>query len=123
LPEGWRERLARSPTSAVAAVFATLLVSLHLTAVYAALHPGFARGRWLWLAVGLAWLALAQVMPRVRRNPLVGIRTAWTLSSDENWARTQAVLGAGVVALVALLVSALAPALYSLVLARRLPPT
>ena len=79
------------------------------------------------------------MIPRIKRNPVMGVRTPWTLTSDENWARTQRVGGysmvlggvvaavfgvlggtaGGVVALVAIFVSALVPAAYSLVLARR----
>jgi uncharacterized membrane protein len=76
----------------------------------------------------------------VKRNPIVGIRTAWTLRSDENWARTQrvggyAMVSAGlvtvvagglggiagsVVSLVALIGAGVVPVIYSLVLARQL---
>ena len=78
------------------------------------------------------------VLPRLQRNPLIGIRDAWTLTSDENWARTQrfasyAYVAGGLVslacgvagappaiALVALLASALVPHGYSYVVARQL---
>jgi uncharacterized membrane protein len=75
---------------------------------------------------------------RIQRNPVMGIRVAWTLASDENWARTHrfasytfaasGVVGllaglaggnaAAPVAIVALLVGALVPAVYSYVVAR-----
>jgi uncharacterized membrane protein len=70
----------------------------------------------------------------------MGVRTPWTLSSDENWARTHRVAGyafvpagllavfgvlAGAAAAAPILViaSAMIPAVYSFVLARQLPPT
>ncbi|HEY2509262.1 MAG TPA: SdpI family protein [Polyangiaceae bacterium] len=79
------------------------------------------------------------VLPRLRRNPLVGIRTAWTLTSDENWSRVHrlgsyvyaatglaclacGLVGATAVGLVVLTTGALAPGVYSYVLASRLPP-
>jgi uncharacterized membrane protein len=94
----------------------------------------------IWAIAGVLYMALGLVIPRVKRNALVGIRTPWSLASDENWARTQRVGGyamviggvlaalAGmsggvvgtVVALVFLLGSAVVPFVYSLVLARRL---
>jgi hypothetical protein len=42
------------------------------------------------ILTGLAvfMIVLGQFYPRLRRNPLVGCRTTFTLSSDENWART-----------------------------------
>jgi uncharacterized membrane protein len=89
--------------------------------------------------VGLLEIGLGLAMPRVRRNPIIGIRTPWTLTSDENWARTHRFAGysmvvggvvaaaagasgtivGAVVAIVVLLGSMLVPAVYSLVLARR----
>ena len=95
-------------------------------------------GRGLALVMGVFLLALSFVMPRIRRNPVLGIRLAWTLASDENWARTHrfasytfaaagvvalagALLGgpsAGPVSIVALLAGALAPAVYSYFVAR-----
>jgi uncharacterized membrane protein len=39
------------------------------------------------------WLALGLVLPRVRRNPFVGVRTPWSLASDENWAKTHWIAG------------------------------
>ena len=55
--------------------------------------------------MGAFLFALSFVMPRIRRNPVIGIRVAWTLASDENWARTHrfasyTFAAAGVVALV-----------------------
>ena len=86
--------------------------------------------------MGTFWLALSLVVPRLRRNPFVGIRTPWTLASDENWARTHhfagytfaagGVLATGAalggvlpLAIGAILASALVPAVYSFLLDRR----
>jgi uncharacterized membrane protein len=89
--------------------------------------------------MGVFWIALSLAVPRVRRNPFVGIRTPWTLASDENWARTHHFAGytfaaggviatgaalAGALPLVigAIVVSALMPAVYSFLLTRRTSP-
>jgi len=94
----------------------------------------------LGLIFGGFWVVLGLVIPRIRRNPWMGVRTPWTLSSDENWARTHRMAGyafvaAGVLAVLAVFVgcaiaapilivaSASVPALYSFVLARQLPST
>ncbi|HSO40475.1 MAG TPA: SdpI family protein, partial [Labilithrix sp.] len=107
--------------------------------LYRAIVPGASIARVIWLLLGGFYVALGLVLPRIKRNALMGIRTPWTLTSDENWARTQrvggyAMVGAGVVAalfgtlggttggavaIAALLVGTLVPAAYSLVLARR----
>jgi uncharacterized membrane protein len=140
LPRGARERMSASPVKLVALLTMGLLVSLQLMIMYAALHDSSTIGRPLSIALGVYWIVLAQVLPRVRRNPFIGIRTAWTLSSDENWARTHrfgalsftiggvlalvaALAGLPAVAMIAVLVSALAPVVWSFVVAHRLPPT
>ncbi len=38
--------------------------------------------------VGLMFLAITNVLPRLQPNWWVGIRTPWTLSSDSTWVRT-----------------------------------
>jgi uncharacterized membrane protein len=86
----------------------------------------------------LFWALLGSVMDKVQRNFWMGIRTPWTLASEAVWrgthrlaARLWLALGAlgfvavlaGMpfwIALAALLISALYPAVYSLVLYNRL---
>ncbi len=129
VPRGERERLDKSPTALVGLVVVGLLSALQLLMLRAALQPG---GRLLGLVVllSIAWLALGLVMPRVRRNPFIGVRTPWTLTSDENWAQTHrfagftfvgsALLGLALEvlfgtapAVVVLVLGALAPVFYS----------
>ncbi len=140
LPALWRARMQASPMSLVGALLALLFSLIQCVVLYAALHSGESVGGALGLALGAVWLCLGLVMPRIRRNPWVGVRTAWTLSSDENWARTHRFAGytfvaAGVVAVLAvpiglprlapfaIVASAVLSSVYSFVLARRLPPT
>lgn len=140
LPAAWRDRLAASPTSTVSALTASLLCSLQCVVLYAAIAKPPTVAVSLGLVLGVFWVVLGLVMPRVRRNPWIGIRTAWTLSSDENWARTHRIAGytfvvAGVLAVlfviagyataapVLIIGSALIPVVYSFLFARRLPPT
>jgi uncharacterized membrane protein len=137
-PGDWKERAARSPMAAAAFFCAALLAGIQAIVLWASFHPGESAGRPLALVMGGFLLSLSFVMPRIRRNPVIGIRVAWTLASDENWARTHrfasyTFAGAGLVALaagllggapaapvafVALLLGALAPMVYSYVVAR-----
>jgi uncharacterized membrane protein len=90
-------------------------------------------------AVGLLLAVLGNFMGKVTRNFFVGIRTPWTLASDEVWLRTHrlggktmvlggvallvsALAGGGfiVVGVAAVLVAAAVPIVYSYVLYRRL---
>jgi uncharacterized membrane protein len=140
LPRGWKERMMASPTAAVGAIIAALLCALQGVVLYAAIAKPPTVAITLGALFGAFWIVLGLVMPRVRRNPWMGVRTAWTLSSDENWARTHRIAGyafvaAGVLAVVAvaagfawaapalIIVSAVVPMVYSFFLARHLPPS
>jgi uncharacterized membrane protein len=39
-------------------------------------------------AIALLFLVVGMLLPHIRRNWFFGIRTPWTLSSDENWTKT-----------------------------------
>lgn len=135
-PSSWRERIGRPPMPLVAFLVTGLLLGLHFVVLHGALRRSLELPSAFGLLFGMFWIALSLVVPRVRRNPFVGVRTPWTLASDENWARTHHFAGytfaaggvvatgaalAGALPLVigAIVVSALAPAVYSFVLARR----
>lgn len=139
LPRSEKRRLAGPYVAFFAAATAIFLSFLHLVVLRVALVPGASVLRPVLVAMGAMFVAIGLVMPRVKRNPLIGVRTPWTLTSDENWARTQRVGGyamvasglaaalfgvalgdAGVVvALAFVLAAAVVPIVYSLVLARR----
>jgi uncharacterized membrane protein len=139
LPSKEKARLGEPVTAIVAALTAIFLLGVHVLLLRYALDPGASLMRAMWIMMGALYVALGLIMPRVKRNALIGIRTPWTFASDENWARTQRVGGyamvvggvlvallgliggtaASVAALVVLLASAIIPVVYSLVLARR----
>ena len=139
LPASEKKRLPDGQLALVSSLTALFLMAVHALVLYVALVPGASLMRPVWLLLGAFFVALGLVLPRVKRNAFVGIRTAWTLTSDENWARSNRVGGysmvvggigaalagilggatGGVVAIAFLLGSALVPAVYSLVLARR----
>lgn len=140
LSSAWRARMEKSPSAEVAMLLALLCTGMQSVSLYAALAQPASVAMYLGIPLGVFWFGLGLVMPRVRRNPWMGIRTPWTLSSDENWARTHRVAGrafaiAGALTVVgtllthslavgiaAILTSCLVPAAYSFLLARRLPP-
>jgi uncharacterized membrane protein len=90
------------------------------------------------LSIGGLMMVIGNYMGKLRKNFFVGIRTPWTLASDDVWARTHrlagwlfvlagvlaigvAVAGAPLRATVAIvLVAALVPCAYSLVIYRRM---
>lgn len=128
-----------SPLPFVAALTAGFFVAIHLLVLYVAIVPGVAINRPVFFLVGALFVALGLLLPRVRKNPVLGVRTPWTLTSDENWARTHrlagyTMVGGGIVGAVAgivggasgslvatsaFLLGGIVPALYSWILARR----
>lgn len=89
------------------------------------------------LAVGALLMVLGNYLGKLRKNFFVGIRTPWTLSSDSVWERTHRLggwlfFGAGLLIMLCaalggprwlvpalILTAALIPALYSLLIYRR----
>ncbi|MFO0761417.1 MAG: SdpI family protein [Byssovorax sp.] len=136
MPPGTRDRMKASPMSAVGAVVVVPFALLHMLILRLAKSGGHELGASFSVLLAGMWIALGLLMPKLRRNPVAGIRTAWTLASDENWARTHRAGGiactiAGFIALpfalggsvaapiVAILASALFALGYSFVAAHR----
>ena len=142
LPKSEKQRLAVSSMPLVAMFTAVFMAAVHVVILYVALAPGADVTKIIFALMGVFFVALGLVMPRLRRNPVIGIRTPWTLTSDENWARTHRLAGysmvvggvlgglvslaggpvASVAALACFLGSAIVPAVWSLLYARRQDP-
>lgn len=115
---------------------AAMLGVVHVASLEAALHPKLDAGRIIITAVCLLLATIGVPLRRVERNFWMGFRTPWTLASEEVWVATHrlggtlfvavgllgAVLSAvgasPLVVLVIVLVGALAPLPYSLVLSK-----
>lgn len=79
-------------------VIKTGLAALLLFITYLTLSAAVSAGHVLatsplMLGIGLLFVVLGNYLPKVRSNFFVGIRTPWTLSSDEVWYRTHRVGG------------------------------
>jgi uncharacterized membrane protein len=70
---------------------------MHVLVLRAALN-GDGLGGALWVLCGAFFVALGLVLPRVRRNRWIGVRTPWAMRSPEIWARTQRVGGQAMLA-------------------------
>ncbi len=66
----------------------TAMLAIHVFALAAALGLNVSIGRAAPAAVGLLFIVIGNILPRVRSNWMVGIRNPWTLSSDRVWERT-----------------------------------
>ena len=135
LPPAWRGRLDASPVAVVGLLLNGFMAALQGLMIHAALMPVPRLGAGLWWVLGAFFALLGLVLPRVRQNPWIGIRTPWTLTSEENWARTHrfagytmtlggaasivaALAGVPVLGIAFILCGALAPAVYSWRIAR-----
>ncbi len=136
----WRKRAEQSPMATVALLCMLLLVAVGGFLVWSALHPGAPRGAFLNVILGGFALAISSLLPRTRRNPVFGVRTAFSLTSDENWLRANrfasytfglagvsclvcAAVGAHALGVVLFVAAAVAPSVYSWAVADQLPPS
>jgi uncharacterized membrane protein len=125
-----KARLEASPVSAVGLLLSGFFAILQGLLIQAALLPKPRLGESVWWSIGGLFVLLGLLMPRVRKNPWMGMRTPWTLASDENWARTHrfagytmilgggacilaSMVGAPLLGIVCILAGSLAPVLYS----------
>ena len=83
----------RSTYDLVVALVIAFVLVFHLTLVALAVGgpPSTTRGFLLLLGLGLA--AMGNVMPRLRPNPIMGIRTRATLNNPVLWARMHRLFG------------------------------
>jgi uncharacterized membrane protein len=113
--------------------------ALHGLMLLAALGVAVDVTRWLLALLGVLLIVLGNVMPRIRSNWWMGVRTPWTLESERVWRDTHRLAGrtfmaAGVLALLAVplpsevgfwvmmaavMLAALVPVAYSFILWRR----
>ena len=112
------------------------LTTISLIIIFAAIHEGFAISKILLPAISLLLAFIGNLMNSIKPNYFAGIRTPWTLESDENWRVTHRLASkiwfaggiiltvltiilpqeiASVVFLVAVLAMALIPVVYSYV--------
>lgn len=40
------------------------------------------------IALSIGWIVIGNILPKLKQNGLVGIRTPWTLASENNWYKT-----------------------------------
>lgn len=77
---------------AMTGVLASFLLALHVLVLRAALHDG-ELGDLFWVLVGVMFVVLGMILPRLRLNRWFGVRTPWSMRSPEAWARTHRAAG------------------------------
>ena len=95
--------------------FLAVLLVINIIALSAAINRHVAINAIIPIVLGLLFVVVGNYMGKLRKNFFVGIRTPWTLASDEVWARTHRLGGwifvAGGLAIV--IASVLTPSAYS----------
>jgi uncharacterized membrane protein len=139
VPKRRREAALAAPLSSTGLLTMIFLCVLQFVLIENALGAGLDMMTVIACLMGCLFIGLAFIMLGTRPNPLVGIRTRWTLGSEDNWIRTHKLaaltfIGAGIAAiasplagapasvfllLAAVLIAALIPTIYSWVLAKR----
>ena len=124
IPEWWlNEKVGAQAISRFQPTYETVLFSV--TALLALMHAVFIAAslglsdsifRLATSILGLGFIAIGNVMPRVRPNWIVGLRTRRTLSDPSAWAMTHRLLGALMIVagLIVIICSIVAPR-YALV--------
>jgi uncharacterized membrane protein len=122
----------------VMALVNCLFAYIHAVILWSSFHPESMNVKWFITGIMVFFALMGNVMGQVRRNFWMGIRTPWTLASENVWNQTHRLAGwlwfifglAGAMAALAgvpplwcfvgVLVAALFPVVYSLVLYKHL---
>ena len=85
------------------------LAVLNIGIIYATVHRGFQIDKLLFPVIGLLFAFLGNMMNSIKPNYFAGIRTPWTLESEDNWRATHRLAGkiwfvGGIVLAIAMLI-------------------
>lgn len=139
-PHGFRMDSFLNVVNILKLVTVLFMLVIGVTVILAARGAPFDPGDVVLPGVGVLLVVIGNYMGKLRKNFFIGIRTPWTLASDEVWARTHRVGGwmfvlAGLfmifsglsgwpdrhgVLVTVILVAALVPVVYSFVVYRNL---
>ncbi|HWZ14234.1 MAG TPA: SdpI family protein [Mucilaginibacter sp.] len=67
--------------------------ALNTALIFATIHQGFRVERLLFPLVGLLFAFIGNIMLSIKPNYFAGIRTPWTLESEDNWRATHRLAG------------------------------
>lgn len=139
-PQGFRMESFMRIVDILKQALVLFMFVIGVTVAFAAKGHSFDPGLVILPGVGVLFIILGNYMGKLRKNFFIGIRTPWTLASDEVWAKTHRLGGwcfvlAGLLLLIAGLarwpsmqvvlgiaigVGALLPVVYSFVIYKRL---
>src|SRR5690348_7918224 len=87
-PRGFRLEPSAGPFySSIVAILAVFLV-LHYVLLHAEVTGTSPPSQFFFIPIGVLSIVLGSLMGRLKRNFFIGVRTPWTLASDEIWERS-----------------------------------
>jgi uncharacterized membrane protein len=73
----------------IAVLIVILMSVLNIIIIHSSLNGAMkTSGTIMFFTLGLAWAYIGNLMPSMKPNYFVGIRTPWTLESEDNWRAT-----------------------------------
>lgn len=69
------------------------LLGVHTVMIAQYLHPHLPFVRMLTLILGVLFMMLGNIMPKIRQNTWIGLRLPWTLKDTEVWEKTHRLFG------------------------------
>lgn len=92
-PQRFKVEGFRGTWNTVIALLMAMFAFIHVAMLQAAQHPRVDVGRLLIAGICLFIAAIGPLMPRLKRNFWMGVRTPWTLASEEVWTATHRLAG------------------------------
>jgi uncharacterized membrane protein len=83
----------RGPAEHLLTAVLVFLGFMHVASLLTARGTGLNTTQFVYVGAGALYVVIGNVLPKLRRNRFAGIRTRWTLASDEVWHRTHRVGG------------------------------
>ena len=138
-PRKEKYTLFRRPWLILQTVIVIFFAYLYFVSIYLAFNPAVSITPFIFVGIGVLFIVIGNYLGKVRQNYFVGIKTPWTLHSEEVWNKTHrlgswAFLIAGILILVngfiqwqlvpvmvaAIIIAAVVPIVYSYILYRKL---
>ncbi len=93
MPKNGRLERSSEAYGAVVVVVALFLGFVHFGLIARALHYPVETPRLTLAGIGLMFIVIGNYLPKTRFNYVMGIRSPWTLSSEEVWDKTHRLAG------------------------------
>ncbi len=87
-PKGFKLDAARKVYDIIILVMAVFMLGIMVLTFEAGLNKEVDMNQWILAAMGLLFVVIGNYLAKVPKNFFMGIRTPWTLASDEVWYKT-----------------------------------